>query len=73
MVSYEKPFYRKHKSHGFRNQEEGDGHGEAQQKEAKIDYILISKTFREALLSAKTYPGADCYNDHVPVGAKILK
>ena len=37
----------------------------------EIDYILISKRFRNALLSAKTYPEADFYSDHVPVAAKF--
>ncbi|GFS03903.1 RNA-directed DNA polymerase from mobile element jockey-like [Elysia marginata] len=45
-----------------------NGHGKAQ-----IDYIMISKRFRNALLilAAKTYPSADCYSDHVPVTAKF--
>ena len=33
----------------------------------QIDYILIPKRFRNALLTSKTLPGADCYSDHVPV------
>ena len=33
---------------------EGNGLGKAQ-----IDYILISKRFRDVFLSAKTYPNAD--------------
>ena len=36
-----------------------------------IDYILISERFRNVLRSAKTYPRADCYSDHVPVAAKF--
>ena len=36
----------------------------------QIDHILIRKRFRNGLLSVKTYPGADCYTDHVPVAAK---
>ena len=37
----------------------------------QIDYILVSKRFRNALLVAKTFPGADCDSDHVPVRAKF--
>ena len=33
----------------------------------QIDYILIPKRFRNALLTSKTLPSADCYSDHVPV------
>src|SRR5215469_864165 len=38
---------------------------------SQIDYINISKRFRNALTQAKTYPGADCSSDHVPVIATI--
>ncbi|GFO16493.1 craniofacial development protein 2-like protein [Plakobranchus ocellatus] len=37
----------------------------------QIDYILTNERFRNAIKSAKTYPGADCYSDHVPVVAKL--
>ena len=37
----------------------------------QIDYILISGRFKNALLSAKSYPGADCYSDHALVLAKL--
>ena len=37
----------------------------------QIDCIQISKRFINALLSAKTYSGADCYYDHVPVASKF--
>ena len=37
----------------------------------QIDYILISKRFRNALISTKTRPGADCESDHVPVVSRI--
>ena len=30
----------------------------------QIDYILINSRFRNALLVAKTFPGADCGSDH---------
>ncbi|GFN88800.1 endonuclease-reverse transcriptase [Plakobranchus ocellatus] len=33
----------------------------------QIDYMMISKRYRNALLLAKTYSSADCYSDHVPV------
>ncbi|GFS06671.1 craniofacial development protein 2-like [Elysia marginata] len=37
----------------------------------QIDFILVKERFRNALLSAKSYPGADCYSDHIPVTAKF--
>ncbi|GFO38874.1 endonuclease-reverse transcriptase [Plakobranchus ocellatus] len=37
----------------------------------QIDYMIISKRYRNALLLAKTYPSADCYSDHVPVVGKF--
>ncbi|GFO01373.1 craniofacial development protein 2-like protein [Plakobranchus ocellatus] len=37
----------------------------------QIDYMMISKRYRNALLLAKTYPSADCYSDHVPVVSKF--
>ena len=37
----------------------------------QIDYILISGRFKNALLSAKIYPGADCYSDHALMSAKF--
>ena len=37
----------------------------------QIDYILIKKRFQNALLSCKTYPGADCNSDHVPVVGRL--
>ena len=33
----------------------------------QIDYVLIKTRFRNAIKSCKTYPGADCYSDHVPI------
>ncbi|GFN81087.1 craniofacial development protein 2-like protein [Plakobranchus ocellatus] len=40
----------------------------------QIDYMMISKRYRNTLLLAKTYPSADCYSDHVPgVGKFKLK
>ena len=33
----------------------------------QIDYITINKRFRNAVTKARTYPGADCNSDHVPV------
>src|SRR5215469_2161866 len=38
---------------------------------SQIDYITISKSFRNALTQVKTYPGEDCSNDYVPVIAII--
>ncbi|GFO32139.1 RNA-directed DNA polymerase from mobile element jockey-like [Plakobranchus ocellatus] len=37
----------------------------------QIDYMMISKRYRNALLLAKTYPSADCYSDRVPVVGKF--
>lgn len=39
----------------------------------QVDYILINKRFRNSILFAKTYPGADCYTDHrlVMAGLKL--
>ena len=45
----------------------------------QIDFITINKRFRNAVTLARSYPGADCNSDHVPVVAtfnlklKILK
>ena len=36
-----------------------------------IDYILMNSRFRNALLVAKTFPGADCGSDHIPVCGTI--
>ncbi|GFR68574.1 craniofacial development protein 2-like [Elysia marginata] len=36
-----------------------------------IDYVLIQSRFRNAVLSAKTMPGADCGSDHNPVICKV--
>ena len=33
----------------------------------QIDYIAINDRFKRAVTQAKTYPGADCGSDHVPV------
>ncbi|GFO30355.1 craniofacial development protein 2-like [Plakobranchus ocellatus] len=37
----------------------------------QIDYMMIFKRYRNALLLAKTYPSADCYSDHIPVEGKF--
>ena len=37
----------------------------------QIDYICISHRYRNGLLSTKTYHGADCGTDHVPVVATL--
>ena len=37
----------------------------------QIDYILINKRFRNALINVKTMPGADCNSDHVPLCGQI--
>ena len=33
----------------------------------QIDYISINERFRNAVKTARTYPGADCNSDHVPI------
>ena len=33
----------------------------------QIDYITISRRYRNAIKQAKSHPGADCGSDHVPV------
>ena len=33
----------------------------------QIDYVTINKRFRNSITQVKTYPGADCGSDHVPV------
>ena len=35
----------------------------------QIDYILISKQYRSAMLKVRTYPGADADSNYVPVVA----
>ncbi|XP_030746013.1 craniofacial development protein 2-like [Sitophilus oryzae] len=35
----------------------------------QIDYVMINKRYRNSILSAKTYPGADMASDHNPVVA----
>ena len=37
----------------------------------QIDYILVKQRYKRSILNVKTYPGADCDSDHVPVIAKI--
>ncbi|GFO35153.1 craniofacial development protein 2-like protein [Plakobranchus ocellatus] len=37
----------------------------------KIDYILIQKSFRNAVKTSKSLPGADCNSEHVPVMCKF--
>ena len=37
----------------------------------QIDFITINKRFRNSVVNVKTYPGADCNSDHVPVVADI--
>ena len=37
----------------------------------QIDYVMITKRFRNSLLNVKTRPGADCNSNHVPVVGKL--
>ena len=37
----------------------------------QIDYFLIKSRFRNAIKSSKSYPGADCGSDHIPVVTEL--
>lgn len=37
----------------------------------QIDYIIVNRRYRNSILSAKTYPGADISSDHNPVVAAM--
>jgi len=37
----------------------------------QIDYVIVNRRFRNAVLNAKAYPGADCNSDHNPVIATV--
>ena len=37
----------------------------------QIDYMMISKRFRDSLMIARSAPGADCYSDHIPVTSHL--
>ena len=37
----------------------------------QIDFITVNTRFRNAVLQVRTYPGADCNSDHVPVLMKM--
>ena len=37
----------------------------------QIDYVTINRRFRSAVTQVRTYPGADCDSDHVPVVAEV--
>ena len=58
-------WFRKHQRHLWTWKSPGDNHRN------QIDYIAINQRFRNSVLDAKTFPGADCYSDHVPVVAVI--
>ena len=70
MVSNHQPYYSKHMVSAT-NKKEMDMKNPGDGSRNQIDYILISKRFRNVLLSTKTYPGQDCYSDHFPVAAKF--
>ena len=70
MVSYEQPYmgktlFQQPTRRKWIWKSPGEG------RKNHIDFILISKRLRNALLAAKTRPGADCDSDHVPVAAKF--
>lgn len=54
---------------GLDNTEDGYGRGRVREINfrAQIDYIAINSRFRNALVKIKTYPGADCGSEYVPV------
>ena len=60
-------------AHDFSNQQEGNSHAKnpGDGSRRQTDYIMISKRFKIAPLSAKTYPRADSYSDHVSVTLKF--
>lgn len=37
----------------------------------QIDYIALDSRFRNSIMKSKTYSGADCDSDHVPVIADV--
>ena len=37
----------------------------------QIDFVTINRRFRNAVIRVRTYPGADCDSDHVPVVATV--
>ena len=37
----------------------------------QIDYIAVNRRFRNTVTKTRTYPGADCNSDHVPVIATV--
>jgi hypothetical protein len=37
----------------------------------QIDYILVNKRYRNAVLNCRTYPAADCNTDHILVKARL--
>ena len=58
-------WFRHHSRHMWTWKSAGD------RTRSQIDYITISKRFRNALTQVKTYPGANCSSDHVQVIATI--
>ena len=58
-------WFRHHRRHLWTWKSPGDG------VRNQIDYITINSRFRNAIRQAKTYPGADCNSDHVPIIAKL--
>ena len=38
----------------------------------QIDFLTINRRFRNSVNQVKTYPGADCNSDHVPVVATVM-
>ena len=38
----------------------------------QIDYITVNTRYRNAIKQVKTYPGADCASDHVPVVMNVF-
>ena len=56
-----KTWFQHHQRHLYTWKSPGDG------VRNQIDYITISKRFRNAITQVKGYPGADCESDHVPI------
>src|SRR5215469_13791909 len=58
-------WFRHHPRHLWTWKSPGD------RSQSQIDYITISKRFRNELTQVKAYNGADCSSDHVPVIATM--
>ena len=58
-------WFQHHKRHLYTWKSPGDG------VRNQIDYITINKRFRNSIQQVRSYPGADCGSDHVPIVATM--